>query len=389
MTQNPPLKIAYLCDITPLDSNLYSGGNARMYNALRAEGADVTILNNGWHWAEPLRRLMHRLPESINLRARWRLHLVLSKIIARGVQAELKRGRYDALFCAYSFQSMAGVRKPYPMVTAFTSDATPTIYKQSEVGQSFGSFLSISRWFDPWVEAQERKIFKDIDLLFWPTEWLKSGADHLYDLTPVQSKRIPWGANIGEVAADPIGPAISRNAPVQLLFIGRDWFAKGGHIAFAVLKALHSKGIAAHLTVIGTQPPAEFMDAQMTIFPQLNKAVPAEMAQFEKCFRSAHFLINPSFESWGFAFCEASAYGVPSLCLRVGGVPVENGVNGHALPVGSEAHDFVDVIEGYLDQPETFTALRASARKTYETDLNWQTWAQRVLKEIAAAQRQA
>lgn len=380
-----PLKIAYLCDITPLDPNLYSGGNARMYNALQAHAGDVTILGQGWHLAEPLRRLMHALPEAINLRARWRLHLLLRRLIAHGVRSELKRERFDVLFCAYSFQSLAGFKPPYPMVTAFTADATPTTYKNSRVGQSFGSFLSVSRYFDPWVQEQERRVLNGADVLLWPTEWLKNGVHETHGALDAQTHVIPWGANIEPVVHAPSGPQLSKTAPVHLLFVGRDWYAKGGPVALEVMQALRARGVDARLRVVGVEPPSEARDPAMEVVAELDKSKPDEMALFAQLFRSSHFLINPSFESYGFAYCEASAYGLPSLSYRVGGVPVRDGINGHALPVESTADDFATLVMGYLDDPEAHDALRASAREEYETHLNWDSWGQ----DVATCLREA
>jgi glycosyltransferase involved in cell wall biosynthesis len=126
------------------------------------------------------------------------------------------------------------------------------------------------------------------------------------------------------------------------------------------------------------------MDA-MRIIPQLDKSKPEDMAQFEALFCGSHFLINPSFESFGFAYCEASAYGLPSLAFRVGGVPVRDGVNGHALPLGSEASAFAGLVETYVEDPGRYAGLRKSARTEYETRLNWDAWGQGVSKRIRAA----
>ena len=128
------LKIAYLCDISPLDENLYSGGNTRIYKALRKHAGEVTILPTTWFVAEPLRRAIMASPEAINLRLRWRAHLAAGRLIAMGVHRALKQQKYDVLFGAYSFQSMYRVRPPYPMVTAFTADATPTTAPITSVG---------------------------------------------------------------------------------------------------------------------------------------------------------------------------------------------------------------------------------------------------------------
>ena len=372
-----PLKIAYLCDVSPLDRNQYSGGNARMYDALRAQGGAVTILSNHWGLAEPLRALMHRLPDALNMRARWRLHLALGAVIARAVRAELARARYDVLFTPYSFQSLAGLRLPYPMVSAFSSDATMSGYRRSEIGRKFGSFFAPSRLLDPLVLASERRIFRAQDLLLWPGAWQKQTADALYGLSDEQSLIVPWGGNVEDPGPVPM-LAISAGAPVNFLFVGRDWQAKGGPLVVQTLEVLRARGIDARLNVVGCTPPLAPRD-WLAVYPSLDKAVAAQRATFEGLLRGAHFMFMASFESWGFAFCEASAHGLPSLALRVGGVPVREGVNGHALAPGSDAGAFAALVERYLDDPAAYGALRVSARAEYEQNLNWNVWGRRVM----------
>lgn len=376
------LKIAYLCDITPLDPNLYSGGNARMFQALIRQGCEVTILNNSWHMAEPLRYLMHALPEAFNLRMRWRLHMLLGRLIARGVRRDLAEADFDVLFCAYSIQSMSGVGPLKDVVTAFTTDATPTTYKQSLVGQSFGSFLSVSRYFDPWVAAKEKRVLADLDLVLPPTEWLSDGIADVFSVRGEAVRVIPWGANIDPVLDFERENPLKTGVMVELLFVGRDWYAKGGPLALSVLSGLKSRNISARLTIVGCTPDGVEASNDIVIIPQIDKTKSNEMAKFEMLFKTAHFLINPSFESFGFAYCEASAYGLPSLAFRVGGVPVREGVNGHALPVGSDADDFIALIEGYLANPEAHEVLRKTSRTEYETRLNWDAWGESVVDEL-------
>ncbi len=369
------LKIAYLCDHSPLDRNLYSGGNARIYQALRRHVGDVTILPAGWGLAEPLRRLLHASPEAINLRARWRLHLALGRVIAREVHRALRRDRFDVLFTAYSFQSLAGVRPPYPLLRVFTADATPTGYKRSEVGQRFGSFLPAARLIDPLILRAERRIFRAQDLLLWPAEWQRQVARDLYALDDDRSVVVPWGANIDDPG--PPGPVpLAPDGPLRLLFVGRDWFAKGGPLVLELARQLRARGVDARLAVVGTTPPAD-PAPWLDIHPSLDKADPAQNATFQALLSQAHFMVMASFESWGFAFCEASAHGLPSLALRTGGVPVRDGINGHALPPGASAEDFAAIIHSYLDAPPRYAALRQSARREYETHLNWNSWARR------------
>ena len=372
------LKIAYLCDFDPRDPGSYSGGNARLLAALEAHAGPVDILPRDWGLAEPLRRAVLAAPEAMSIRARWRLHLMLSRLVNRPVQHALAAGNHDVLFGAYSFHSLHRLHPPRPLVTAYTSDATPTTYKHSPIGQSFGSWFSPARMVDPLIEAAERRTFRALDLALWPSDWLTGAVNARYGLDPGRSVTVPWGANVPDPG--PLGEVnpLAPGAPVEILLVGRDWTAKGGWTTAAAVAALRAGGIDARLTVVGCTPPPEIDRAGLTVHPHLDKSDPAQMAIFQSCFRKAHFLMMPSMESYGFAFCEASAYGLPSLCLNVGGVPVWDGLNGHALPQGSGAEDFAAIVRRYVDAPEAHAALRHGARRIYEERLNWDAWGKRV-----------
>ena len=372
------MKIAYLCDISPEHTQPYSGGNARIYEALRNHVGDVDILPQSWGLAEPLRQAIYALPDSANLRLRWRMHLALGRVIARNVTQALAKTKYDVVFGAYSFQSMTALKTPYPMLKAYTADATFTAYRRSEIGRNFGASWAARNLLDPLTLRAERQIYRNLDIMLWPSEWLKREADALYGLNDSQSLVLPWGANIDAVPAETSPRSLSADAPVELLVVGRDWFAKGGPQAFEAMQILRAAGVDARLTVVGTTPPEFHQNEYVTIYPSLNKAVPEEKAKFEAALRQAHFLVQPSFESWGFAFCEAAAFGLPSLCLNVGGVPVRDGVTGHALPRGAGAREFADIIRGYLQNPARYGALRLSSRDAYETQLNWDSWGKSV-----------
>ncbi len=384
-----PLKIAYLSDISPLESWSYSGGNARLLAGVQ-RFADVTVLSSGWHGAEMVRRMVEAMPEAWTLRLRFRMHMALSRIIARGVRRELAAGDYDVVFAAYSFHSLLNLGVPEDILTVFTSDATPTVYKQSEVGAAFGSFLSLSRILDPWILGAEKKVFRGTDLMLWPSEWLRDEAEQLYGLERAQTAVVPWGAGIERPPLESLAFDNTMGDEVRLLLVGRDWFMKGGPLAVDVLDTLLRRGVNARLTVVGCVPPDFHMRDAMTVHPSLNKSNPEELAIFEGLYRDAHFMVMPSFESYGFAFCEASAYALPSLCLRVGGVPIVDGKNGFALPKGADANAFAERIMALRDDPEGYHALRAQTRAYYEQALNWEAWsetAERLIREKVAQVR--
>lgn len=383
------LRIAHLCDLSPLDRTLYSGGNARIFDALQRHAGDVTILPQHWGAAEPLRRTIERLPERWTIRLRWRAHFALRHAIGKAAGQALQEGGFDVVFGAYSLPAFSGVPVPKGVVGAFTSDAVQTVYRLSEIGQQFDRAGGIGAALDGWVERREHAALHRADLLLWPSDWLSEAVTARYGTDPARAHVVPWGANI----APPPPPAPRRLAPdkpVQLLVIGRDWWAKGGPVAFDCMTALRKGGIDARLTVIGCTPPEFHRSEHVTVHPQLNKAIPEELQSFEDAIAAAHFLVQPSYESYGFAFCEASAMGLPALCLRVGGVPIRDGVNGHALPVGAPPGQFAALIRRYLDDAPAYAALCASARREYEAHLNWDAWGMRTatLLRAAVAQKQ-
>lgn len=62
----------------------------------------------------------------------------------------------------------------------------------------------------------------------------------------------------------------------------------------------------------------------------------------------SHFLILPTeFEAFGIVFCEASAYGMPSIAANVGGVsqPIREGKNGFLLSPNATAEEYAEKIK--------------------------------------------
>ena len=70
-------------------------------------------------------------------------------------------------------------------------------------------------------------------------------------------------------------------------------------------------------------------------------------------------------------FCEASAFGLPSLSYATGGVPdyVRDGVNGACLPVGTPAEGFANAVQEMLQDADRYEALCLSAFNEYATRL--------------------
>ena len=84
-------------------------------------------------------------------------------------------------------------------------------------------------------------------------------------------------------------------------------------------------------------------------------------------------------------FCEASAFGVPSLTTDVGGAPtaVEDGVNGLVFPARPDPAEIAERVAELLGQPGAYRALCRSSRARYERELNWDVAVGRVAGRLA------
>lgn len=97
----------------------------------------------------------------------------------------------------------------------------------------------------------------------------------------------------------------------------------------------------------------------------------------------SHFLILPTeFEAFGIVFCEASAYGMPSIAANVGGVsqPIREGKNGFLLSPNATAEEYAEKIKLAFSDKETYLKLRRSSRNEDEKRLNWRIWGKKMDK---------
>ena len=88
--------------------------------------------------------------------------------------------------------------------------------------------------------------------------------------------------------------------------------------------------------------------------------------KLEQHFATADFFVLPTrFEAYGIVFCEAAAYGVPSLGSRTGGVPtiIDEGVTGYTFDLNANGQAYAQRIMELVREPEHWQAMRTAARK--------------------------
>ena len=231
------------------------------------------------------------------------------------------------------------------------------------------------------TEALEKKVLQKYTTIIYSSEWTKQNTIDYYDIEPNKIHVVEFGANIPA----PSDYKISiQTDTCNLVFIGKNWKKKGGDKVFMAYRKLKSKGLQCTLTIIGSTPQEPYDEIKdVTVIPFLDKSKPEHLKRLCNILKEAHFLVLPTeFDAFGIVFCEASAYGVPSIAANVGGVsqPVRDGKNGFLLPPNATAEDYAEKIKSVFSDKDGYIKLRESSRREYETRLNWEVWGERVNK---------
>lgn len=289
---------------------------------------------------------------------------------ARQVSKRLKEINPDIVFSVWSYP-IAYLKCKQPVV--FTADATFQL-----MHDYYGDFSNLSGSTIENSNSMEQLALNNASAVIYCSEWTAKSAINDYGISPEKVHVVPYGANIDsaptkEQIEDFVAKRNESNV-CKLLFLGVDWQRKGGEIAYNTMLELNKRGIVAELTVCGCVPPEEYRHSQVTVIPFLDKKESADREHFNRLLQESHFLLLPTRkEAYGLVFCEASAYGLPSITTDTGGVSqiIHNGVNGYILPLDSGEKEYADIIDGLWTDKERYKSLAHSAHNEYQKRLNW------------------
>lgn len=226
--------------------------------------------------------------------------------------------------------------------------------------------------------------------LIFPTQWAARTAVEYYGVSPDKIRIVPFGANIAitHTRTDVENMIQARNKQcIKFLFVGKDWYRKGGDIVLDTLKQLYAAGHAVELTIVGAQPPSdEPLPSYVKCKGFISKRNPQGIEKLKRLYQETHFLFLPSrAETFGIVFAEANAFGVPCITTNIGGIPdvVKDGINGMRFPLESTTKQICDYIVNLMNNDAEYTELALSSFNEYQTRLNWQTACGKVKKLIA------
>lgn len=302
-----------------------------------------------------------------------------ARYFSKRLSRDLEKNPVDILFVPAASQLIAYVKTNIPII--YMTDAS---FRQLQ--GYYASFSNLgSRNIRQGVQL-DRRAFQRAAHCMLASEWCRHSAIHDYGIAPGSISVVPFGANLEKIPGKEELRQPEKGS-CRLLFLGVEWERKGGEIALAAFRQLQKENLHPRLYIIGCVPPADLSgEKEITVIPFLDKNKPEDRERLHSIFLQTDFLLLPTrAECAGIVFCEAAAYGIPSITTATGGVTdyVKDGVNGFALPFHAGGEAYARVIAGLCHDRDQVSRLKESSRQRYEDELNWDNWGRR-FSEIAA-----
>ncbi len=224
----------------------------------------------------------------------------------------------------------------------------------------------------------EQLALSKCQLAIYSSKWAAETAVENYDVDPQKVKVVNFGPNIEcernfkdiDLLTD------KKNFDIcKLIFIGVDWYRKGGSKTLEIAQKLNQRGLRTELHIVGCDPPIE-LPSFVKNYGFLSKKNHQDIELLNNLMSESHFLILPSIaECAGVVFAEASSFGLPSITTNVGGTTsmVVDGKNGFTFELDEKNDKYCDVIEKLMNSKTQYKELSKSSFHEYSTRLNWKT----------------
>ena len=213
------------------------------------------------------------------------------------------------------------------------------------------------------------------------SHWSSDSAIKYYNADSDKVSIVPFGANIStqKISLEEIKSVLRKRSTdvCKILFLGVDWFRKGGDIAIDAVRYLNEElRQPAELHIVGIDDlPVENLPPYIINHGRISKATPEGMKKVEDLILQSHFLFIPSrADCTPIVFSEAMSHAVPCVSAATGGIPsIVNDTNGIILSSQVEPKEYAQQIYKTFENKSYYNELALSAYHDFESRLNWDT----------------
>lgn len=301
----------------------------------------------------------------------WADPLVLKEYVPQ-IHRKLSNFNADVVLCPQNAEPVAYLECQPPIV----------LWTDAPIAASLNVYPGLSNLCNETqrhIYAMEKAALDRCQLLIFLSDWAAQTAIKIHKIDSSKIRVVPWGANIDcnrtHEDINSIVEARSTNI-CKLLFIGVDWFRKGGDTAIEVAKELNKIGLNTELLIVGCQPVTnEPVPNFVKVLGFIDKYTEQGLNQLNNLFCESHFLIMPSRADYSpHVLCEANSFGLPCLATDVGGIPtiIKNDLNGKTFSLTANISEYSTYIASLMTNYSEYTKLARSSFNEYQCRLNWE-----------------
>jgi alpha-maltose-1-phosphate synthase len=349
------------------DGHTVDVGNVELFNLDRWLGAASTFSTDRRRW-----KARYDLQEApFRLRSRR-----ASRHIAR------RRGLIDLILqVGATFEPLGRGGVPY----CLCCDSNIRVAQQgASSGYSDGTALTESELED--VARRERRVYQGAAAIFPLSERLRRSFIHDFGIPAERVRAILAGPNLDLRRIPANTPARPSDAPPTVLFVGRQFYRKGGDVLLESFRRVRAELQSARLIVAGA--PVGTVDGPgITCLGNLDKNALDGWNALTAAYASADVFALPTrFEPFGVAFVEAMHFGLPCIGPDAWAVPeiIADGETGFTVPV-DDVEVLADRLLQLLRDPVRARAMGEAGRARARRLFTWPNTIERMSGLMAAA----
>ena len=237
------------------------------------------------------------------------------------VQQALRQPSFDMVFFNTQVPATLGGavarRRPYVIST----DITPIQYDQmGALYHHQGDRPGLLKWYKHRVNIQTLR--HAAMLLPW-THWVKDSLIKDYGIPAEHISVVPGGVNTEFWTPK---PAHQKRKRLKILFVGGDFFRKGGEVLLRAFHQLLSGTAELHIVTRSEIACTE----NVHVYRDMRPNTPELLALYHHC---DVFVLPTGADAFGFVLVEAMACGLPVITTNVGGIAevVDSGETGFLI----------------------------------------------------------
>jgi glycosyltransferase involved in cell wall biosynthesis len=368
------VKILGIADGDPYDFQTWSGSSSYLFNALKANGylyhaisaLPSKIINYAY-------KFLAFNPNIAKWKFRYHLNVnfynYMTKVALNKIH-QLNDQNYNVILQIGGWYDLTG--RQDKLIVSYNDGNLHTLLKSP-----YGYPRINSNYIEKTLNY-EKKLYEKIDYIFTMSKWLSESF--IKDFGINVKKIFPVGAGINLPYIKEINnKCYDEN---NILFVGRDFNRKGGHILLEAFQKVKKEIRSANLTLIGPkiENPPEGVRCLGFISKFCKNGIDSLLDEYSK----ASIFVMPSlYEPFGIVFAEAMAHKLSCIGTSICAMPeiIENGVNGYIVPP-QDSNLLAKKIIDILKDTKTCREMGNNAYDKYLKNYRWDVVISKMIKTI-------